>query len=430
MSVFCIICSMEKKPTLFAPQIDALIGNLKSNSDLINQNINQVLRTIYTTLSIIKPFGDDEIRQIWIVVERGPVEAFGDYQEYKESGEVNNQKEFRELWEIYYPEKTKWYKFQTAKFREDMYFYFDDKLIFTINKEEEPANGSKSAWNLEYLERFVYWLSEKIVDETSKLQTNPIAYNHHIQHYLPWAKRSGRIIRKDFWNILGTETIRPDIGLGEKLIRELKNAVRVITEQEMPLLQEMTANEFFRICEICYDANNYFENRKERLSPREKYICMADGRDADLRNIEEDSPQAFYKWYHSGNNFGAHPWEICRGGNSTHISLFVSENNGQWAIRLAGSSIMRVEETVRMAIALYQNNVPFVLSDAEEIMCMITGKDYIGIVPDNIVPRYCANLFPREDRIIDFINLGFEKDLVSKIIKKTYWYPLDKIEII
>jgi hypothetical protein len=45
-----------------------------------------------------------------------------------------------------------------------------------------------------------------------------------------------------------------------------------------------------------------------------------------------------------------------------------------------------------------------VLSDPEEIVRMITGTDYIGILPDNVVPRYCANLFPHEDRMIDFMN--------------------------
>jgi len=416
-------------PPLFDPQIDALIKNLKSDQDLMNQKIHRDLREIYASFACIKPSGDDEIRQIWIEVERGPVEVFGDYEEYKESGEVNNPVEFVELWQDYYPQKTKWYQFQTAKFRDDLYFYFGDQLIFTINNQEEPATEGKSGRNLEFIENFVHWLSEKIVEETGKLKINPIAYNQCIQQNLPWAKRLGRIKRQDFWDILGTETIRPDIGLGAGLINKLKVLVAEIKEKEIPLLPEMTANVFFRLCEICYDANNYFKNQKENLSSVEKYLSVADGRDADLRNIEADSPQAFYNWYHSGDILGAHPWEICRGGNSTHISLFVSENTGKWAVRLAGSSIVRVEETVRMAIALYENNIPFELSDAEQIVDMVSVNDFIGIVPDNIVPRYCNNLFPPEDRIIDFINLDFENELESKIIEKTHWYPLDKIEL-
>ena len=414
---------------LFAPQIDAVIEILKSDSDLGDQKIHRGLREIHASFAYIKPSGDDEIRQIWIEVERGPVEVFGDYEEYKESGEVNNLDEFVELWQAYYPQKTKWYKFQTAKFRNDLYFYFGDKLIFTINNQEQLAADGKSGGNLEFLENFVQWLAEKVVEETGKLKINPIAYNQYIQQNLPWAKRFGRIKRQDFWDTLGTETIRPDIGLGEGLINKLKVLVTEMKEKEKPLLQEMTANVFFRLCEICYDANYYFKNRKENLSSVEKYLSLADGRDADLRNIEADSPQAFYNWYHSGDTLGAHPWEICRGGNSTHISLFVSENDGKWAVRLAGSSIVRVEETVRMAIALYENNIPFELSDAEQIVDMVSGNDLIGIVPDNIVPRYCQNLFPPNDQIIDFINLNFEKELESKIIEKTQWYPLDNIEL-
>lgn len=202
-------------PPLFAPEIDAVMENLKSDPDLMNQNIFQVLKDFNTTFSCVKPFGDDDIRQIWVEVERGPMEVFGDYEEYKESGEVNNLDEFLELWQAYYPQKTKWYKFQTAKFRDEFYFYFGDKLIFTINNQEQSATEGKSGWNLEFLENFIYWLDKKVVEETGKLKNNPTAYNHYIRQNLPWAKRLGRIKRQDFWNILGNETIRPDIGLGE-----------------------------------------------------------------------------------------------------------------------------------------------------------------------------------------------------------------------
>jgi len=58
----------------------------------------------------------------------------------------------------------------------------------------------------------------------------------------------------------------------------------------------------------------------------------------------------------------------------------------------------------------------------EEILRMVTGSDYIGIVPDYHFPRYCHSLFPPEDRIIDFMNLGYED--TEDIIKYAYWYPV------
>jgi len=61
---------------------------------------------------------------------------------------------------------------------------------------------------------------------------------------------------------------------------------------------------------------------------------------------------------------------------------------------------------------------------------MITGNDFIGIVPDTVYPSYCHSLFPREDNIIDFMNLGFDKEMNPKIIEKTLWYPLEEISVI
>ena len=53
------------------------------------------------------------------------------------------------------------------------------------------------------------------------------------------------------------------------------------------------------------------------------------------------------------------------------------------------------------------------------------GEDYIGIVPDHVFPRYCHRFFPAEDRIIDFLNLGYEDP--EKIIKNAFWYPLKPV---
>ena len=417
-----------KENKFFAPQIDSVVSNLRPEMDLMSGSIYGNLKEIYKQFSCVKPIGDDDVRQIWMEVERGPLEAFGDYNEFKECGEVETHEDFEQLWKDNYPEKTKWYQFQTAKYKDDLYFYFDRKLIFSININSEITD-SKPGWNLEPFQNFTDWLLDRIIDETEKLRKDVASYNLYIQHNLPFTKRLGRIRRQDFWDILGEETIRPDIGLGKELIENLKQAVNWTKKESPTLLYEMTASEFFRLCEICYDANDYFKDQNKKLSSCEKYLGMADGRDAGLRDIDANSPMAFSEWFHSGRVLGAHPWEICRGGNSTHISLFVSNKNDHWDIRLAGSSIGRVEETVRMAIALYENNIPFELSNAEEIVQMISGTDFIGIVPNGVTPRYCHGMFPEQDRIIDFMNLDNDERTQMETIGKSFWYPLRKVEI-
>ena len=96
---------------------------------------------------------------------------------------------------------------------------------------------------------------------------------------------------------------------------------------------------------------------------------------------------------------------------------------------LAGSSRARVLEAARMAIALSENDVPFILADAQELLRMLKGIDYCGIVPKDVTPKYCHNCFPREDNIIDFINPWHDKEVVEVIKKYATWYPLDRLEL-
>ena len=95
---------------------------------------------------------------------------------------------------------------------------------------------------------------------------------------------------------------------------------------------------------------------------------------------------------------------------------------------MAGSSRVRVIETVLMAVALYKQKIPFVLRDATEIYNMVNGTDYIGIVPEWVTPRYCHSFFPAKDNIIDFMNLEEEKS--EETINKAFWYPLEQIDLV
>ena len=72
--------------------------------------------------------------------------------------------------------------------------------------------------------------------------------------------------------------------------------------------------------------------------------------------------------------------------------------------------------------------MPFVLTKKTEMLHMVKGIDFLGIVPENITPRYCHDSFPEKDRIIDFINPWFDPDLVSVIKEKALWYPVKEME--
>ncbi len=372
------------------------------------------LQDIYQAMSCIEPDGDDKVRNMWLEVPRGSIEDFGEYEE------------FEKYWMEEYPDDCKWYGFTTAQYQKEIFFYFDSKLIFSIDKTETPAKNEK--YDYRHIYDFLDWLLFRVKEETVKLKQDVAGYNDYLDKNLSYNKRTGRLNRKKHWDILGSDAVRLDERLGTHRINSLRKLVEFQESSADPAtMEEILAADFFRFCEVCYDANDYFNDAETDLSPIEKYRRMADGRDGGLCSIDLNSKSVFHNWYHKGDSIGVHPWEICRGGNSTHISLMVSDAKNRWALWLAGSSVVRVEETVRMAVALYEKDIPVNLHQGLAILDMVTGNDYIGIVPDFVVPRYCGGLFPEKEKIIDFMNLWYENN--DEVIGHAYWYPLKQITI-
>jgi len=406
-----------------APYIDMLIKSAQACPIVKCSNCQNELMILIEEMSKLKIQGYDELRSIWIEADRGKINDFGSYKEYLEEGEVNNYEEFIELWKDYYPDEKYWYNFSVSSYMGEYYLCIDSKLTFHIKSEQETVEDVNC-----FNTGLAIWLKEKVIETITKIENDLPNYNKYISENLPYRKRFGKIKRSAYWKIFPYEGRIFKKAFPKKSIDILKNIVKQSAKDESELkINKITSGDFFRFCEIGYDANNYFKGKKVNLTPREKYLDRADGRDCELRKIDENSIEEFEHWYKNKSHCGGHPWEICRGGNSTHISLFVSEIENGWIVSLAGSSSVRVVETAKMAIALYKNNIPFILRDAEEILRMITGIDYIGIVPDTVFPRYCHGLFPENDRIIDFMNLGFEK--VDKITENASWYPVEEVDL-
>lgn len=414
---------------LFAPHIDNAKHQLESFSNWIDRQMYYKLKDIYQAMSCIEPDGDDKVRSLWIEVPRGSIEDFGEYEEFREEGFVETPEEFEKYWMEEYPDDCKWYGFTTAQYQKEIFFYIDSRLIFSIDKTEAAEESAKNEkYDYRHIHDFLDWLLFRVKEETVKLKQDVAGYNDYLEKNLSYHKRTGRLNRKKHWDILGSDAVRLDEELGLNRINTLRELVEEQESSPDPAtMEEISAADFFRFCEVCYDANDYFNDAETDLSPVEKYRRMADGRDGGLCSIDLNSKLAFHNWYHKGDSIGAHPWEICRGGNSTHISLMVSDTNNGWILWLAGSSVVRVEETVRMAVALYENDIPVNLHQGQAILDMVTGNDYIGIVPDFVVPRYCGGLFPEEEKIIDFMNLWYENN--EEVINHAYWYPLNLITV-
>ena len=100
-----------------------------------------------------------------------------------------------------------------------------------------------------------------------------------------------------------------------------------------------------------------------------------------------------------------------------------------WQLFLAGFSSSRVVETARMAVALHERGVPFILGHKDEMLRMLKGEDYVGIVPDDMTVGYNHEDFPEADRIYSFAHLWALDELDPELVGQVEWYPLPEYSL-
>ena len=191
----------------------------------------------------------------------------------------------------------------------------------------------------------------------------------------------------------------------------------------------MTSGEFFRACAIGYRAvgESEYGLRLSADSDKGLYLENADGRDDGLTELPEGDSDAFDEWSGGKKDFnGGHPWEVCRGGNSTHVDFFPIKDERGWCFGVRGKH--RMLEVVRFYLAISRAGLPVYVADDEAIRDGILGKDIVGIVPEGVFPRYCESLFPNE-MIVDFTNLDLEDEENAVFMAKAVFDDPDPIAL-
>lgn len=106
---------------LYAPQIDSYIewygrrGYNGTNNITYDEESYTILNTFFEELHKISPISENGCREIWVCAERGNIEAYGNYDEWYESGAGESYEEFENEWKEYYPLETKWYGTMSIK---------------------------------------------------------------------------------------------------------------------------------------------------------------------------------------------------------------------------------------------------------------------------------------------------------------------------
>jgi len=192
-------------------------------------------------------------------------------------------------------------------------------------------------------------------------------------------------------------------------------------------VSSMTAADYFKYCRIAYLAGKHKEETvDESLSGREMYARYADGRHEGLLDIDPASEQEFADWIdgiHPKRGGGGHPWEIKRGGNTTHIDLTVSRpslyRKESFKVELQGDSIGRMVETMRMFLAIHEAKLPISVANPEGVRKRLLAEDNIGIIP-SYVSLHRANQHFREDKdvfdVMHYDDLGRFKRRITPFV--------------
>ena len=404
---------------LTQPKIDGYISWLRRNdhfgmtSCIYDDKSQKLLDELFELLEQVAPESPNGVRTLWLRAERGPIEDFGNAAEEIEEGNYDSEEEFIDVWKSWFPEDVKWYHFQAVEDKAEGYRAVAVRHSYVIvqDKRREPAG-----WPCEISE-FVQWLVDGVRSCIEMLKAG--TYNDVVRENLPPQHRTGTIRRRDFWNVWPDARVDFFKDISPADVAEFIERASAQEENYAAMkdrLQAMTANDFFRFCAMGYAENKYDGCGK---TPKEQYVLHADGRDEGLQDIDADSPEAFHAWLHDRDRCGGHPWEVCRGGNSTHVDLRVLEDGRGHFLYLAGAAWNRTMETVKFYLALTRANIPVYLAEAKMLADRLAEEEKIGIVPEGVLPAYCGSWFPNE-HIIDFMNLPSEDR--EKFLPFCTWY--------
>lgn len=402
------------KCVLKAPGIDHFVdvlSNRYGNAYTYDETTQSIINEIFQYLHTVTPVLQNDVYELWITAERGTLEDYGDYEELLACGEVDSYSEFESLWQEEYPSETVVYRLRVVANPSVGYMelLINHRMVIEVDPRKERCSFLD-------ISDFSAWLLSEVKRCCALVENG--TYNAYADSIVPYEKRTGTIRRSVYWEIFPVERTQFFENISQTEIDEF---IRCINENApVTAIPEMTADTFYQCCALGYAAMGY---ACSGMTPKELYLKYADGRDDGLTEIDSDSAEAFSNWYHDRDKIG-HPWEVCRGGNSTHISLYVYTNENGFYFSLSGSVESRCIETVKFYLALRCAGYPVKIHEGEQLVQRFLGNEKIGIAPDDVAPCYCHSYFP-EEHIIDFMNLPFEKR--EEVIASAEWQPLPKV---
>jgi hypothetical protein len=333
-----------------------------------------------------------------------------------------------DAWQLDYPYATEWLG---VRFRqcEGVWSVYHPQLpaSWRYDPRTQAVSGFTESDDEEVTQsvyEYLTWIAAAVTEQLRAFLADPEKYNAFVEAHVPNRKRVGQIRRKELWQALPTEHhfLRDEL-LQDEVEEFVRIAPRLV---DLKPMAELTRDTYLRAVALCYAGAGY--EGLEGLTPLAQYRKRADGRHDGLLDLPGDSPAAMATWL-AGQPRGGHPWEIARGGNTTHISLYVLKQEQGYTLTLDGSARTRAAETIRMALALDRAGIPFQLRDAASLATMALGEDWVGIVPRHEDAYSSAQLFPAQDDVKDILSYAAIEEYPA-VDEQVRWYPVEPLRLV
>ncbi len=400
---------------MIAPEIRRYIGLLENDHIAFDEESIKLIDKIYQKLDVIERYDDDETRILWVKVDRG---SFDEYLELYDKKDDEDIDDIKNLWECYFPTATIWLKLITKiVYGKDRYIFLDDKMIL------RPKDDKMYYYDYDCHEFFA-WLLDAVNEQVESVKNN--TYNSDVKENLPYYLRRGVIKRADLYKALPKYK--------EGFLRDLSEDdistfLKLIDEQaDKPIgryVKELSANTYY---DYAIKAIESFDDT--RIKGDAKLEKRKDFYDhfyrSTLRDIDQDSPEAFDKWYEETKQFIDHNLEIVLGSSRTRIDLYVNKDEEGYYFYISHRSWANASDILKIYNAFRKEDIAIYLYGKEVMVDRLLEKDMVGIAPKGVFPFYCW--YKYEDRyIMDYFNLPDEDDEVDKLLPYIFW--LDEIQL-
>ena len=339
-------------------------------------------------------------------------------------------------WNVIFPDdRTRWNYLHINQYQETFYVSLvNGDAVIAVGPGDKVEGTDSFGQPRGYIENEPLWEHVLIYAKKwlKRVKKEWIRSNRIVQEEYPLEYRCGivphTLVReslKDFYRL--------DFELGKQRTAKL---VKLIESgwfrKDTNLIREsMTADDYFEYCRIAYIAAERTEDTVDKtLAGRDMYKRFADGRHEGILDIDSSSPKEFADWIdhkHPKRGMGGHPWEIKRGGNTTHIDLYVMRpqyRDKGFIVELRGEHLCRMNETLRMLVAIHESGLPISIVDPDNVRKRLLAQDNIGIIPSYWNHHRANQHFDRKQCVYDTLHyndLGRYKRRITPFIT---WEPL------